>query len=91
MYLSDTSAIKVVQAATVLHNFLTPKNTDLDQLMAGLTPQAENITMQLGISVTLGTDRDSDHPQMLWRSVTGTKPTSSVPLEWFHGNWIKLI
>ena len=38
MYLSDTNAIKVVQAATVLHNFLTPKNTDLDQLMARLNP-----------------------------------------------------
>ena len=38
MYLSDTNAIKVVQAATVLHNFLTPKNTDLDQLMARLSP-----------------------------------------------------
>ena len=38
MYLSDTNAITVVQAAIVLHNFLTPKNTDLDQLMARLNP-----------------------------------------------------
>ena len=28
MHLSDHNAIKVIQAATVLHNYLTPKNTD---------------------------------------------------------------
>ena len=36
--LPDHNAIKVIQAATVLHNFLTPKNTDADQLLARLNP-----------------------------------------------------
>ena len=38
MYLSDTNAIKIIKAATVLHNFLTQKNADADQLLARLNP-----------------------------------------------------
>ena len=40
MYLSDENAINVIQAATVLHNYLNPANVNMETIMAQLNPVA---------------------------------------------------
>ena len=48
MYLSDENAIKVIQAATVLHNYLTPANVNVETIMAQLNPAAREYDHQAG-------------------------------------------
>ena len=48
MYLSDENAIKVIQAATVLHNYLTPAHFNVETMMAQLNPGAREYDHQAG-------------------------------------------
>ena len=48
MYLSDKNAIKVIQAATVLHNYLTLANVHVETIMAQLNPAARECDHQAG-------------------------------------------
>ena len=41
MYLSDANAIKVTQACTVLHNYLTPERTAYEAIMMRLNPYGQ--------------------------------------------------
>ena len=48
MYLSTHNATLVIQAATVLHNFLTPRNPDANNIMTRLNPNGTEYNPETG-------------------------------------------
>ena len=48
MYLSTHNATLVIQAATVLHNYLTPRNPDADNIMNRLNPNGTEYNPETG-------------------------------------------
>ena len=48
MYLSTHNATLVIQAATVLHNFLTPRNPDADKIITRLNLNGINYNPETG-------------------------------------------
>ena len=73
MYLSTHNATLVIQAATVLHNFLTPRNPDTNSIMNRLNPTGSEYNPETGAL------RNS-HPRQGLRS-----PTDAMEVR----NWYK--
>ena len=48
MYLSTPNAIRVIQAATVLHNYLTPRNPDANNILTRLNPTGTEYNLEKG-------------------------------------------
>ena len=67
MYLSDENAIKVIQAATVLHNYLTPAHFNVETMMAQLNPGAREYDHQAGALRNVNNHRGMRSPQMPWK------------------------
>ena len=62
MYLSDENAIKVIQAATVLHNYLTPAHFNVETMMAQLNPEAREYDHQAGALTNVNNHRGMRSP-----------------------------
>ena len=63
MYLSTHNATLVIQAITVLHNFLTPRNPDVDNIMTRLNPNGTEYNLETGALCNL-------RPRQGFRSAT---------------------
>ena len=87
MYLSDENAIKVIQAATVLHNYLTPAHFNVETMMAQLNPGAGEYDHQAGALRNVNNHRGMRSPTDTmeirnWYYTYFFNAVGAVPFQW---------